>query len=106
MRDLHDSVSHKLTPLIMKLEMLAIQTGDAQYRGVKKMAEDSLAETREAVSVLKSDENQGIGTVVQLIRKLESESHLIVTFTLKEGESATTLSHEPNIHLYRITPDA
>src|SRR5690625_3359583 len=106
MRDLHDSVGHKLTALIMKLEMLAIQTRDAQYREVKKMAEDSLAETREAVSVLKSDQNQGIGTVVQLIRKLESESHLIVKFTLKEGVLATKLSNEQNIQLYRIIQEA
>lgn len=106
MRDLHDSVGHRLTALIMKLEMLAIQTGDEQYRSLKKMAEESLEETREAVSVLQTEESEGIATVVQLIRKLESESHILVQFTLKQGVLAIKLSNDKNIRLYRVIQEA
>src|SRR5699024_7704287 len=106
MREIHDSVGHKLTALIMKLEILAIQNKDESYRELKGMAEESLAETREAVSVLRAEESEGIATVVQLIRKLESESHMIVSFTLKEGVLVTSLSNEKNIHLYRIIQEA
>lgn len=106
MRELHDSVGHKLTALIMKAEMLAIQTGEESYRELKRMAEEGLEKTREAVSVLKSEDSEGIATVVQLIRKLESESHMIVQFTLKEGVLATSLSNEKNIHLYRMIQEA
>src|SRR5690606_13050302 len=33
-RDIHDSVGHRLTALIMKLEMLAIQTKNDEYRAL------------------------------------------------------------------------
>lgn len=106
MRDLHDSVGHKLTALIMKIEMYAIKTGNEKFRDLKQMAESSLEETRKAVSVLKQEESEGIATVVQLIRKLKSESHIIVQFTLKEGVLATMLSNTKNIQLYRIIQEA
>lgn len=106
MRDLHDSVGHRLTALIMKLEMLSIQTGEPEFRSLKKMAEESLDETREAVSVLRTEENEGIATVVQLIRKLESESHILVQFTLKQGVLTTKLTNEKNIRLYRVIQEA
>lgn len=105
-RDLHDSVGHRLTALIMKLEMLAIQKKDPEYRELKQMAEESLEETREAVTVLQAEDNEGISTVVQLIRKLESESHLLVQFTLKQGVLTTKLSNEKNIRLYRVIQEA
>ena len=49
------------------------------------MAKESLEETRHAVKALQAEENEGIATIVHLIRKLEAESHVLVQFTLKQG---------------------
>lgn len=105
-RDIHDSVGHRLTALIMKLEMLAIQNKDTDYRVLKQMAEESLEETREAVQTLQADEHEGIATVVQLIRKLEVESHIFVQFTMKQGVLSVPLTNEKSIALYRVIQEA
>src|SRR5699024_4755494 len=55
-RDIHDSVGHRLTALIMKLEVLAIQHEGADYKALKQMAQDSLNETRAAVKALEAEE--------------------------------------------------
>lgn len=106
MRELHDSVGHQLTALIMKLEMLAIEKKDESFREVKSMAEESLHKTRQAVNVLQLEDSEGIATVVQLIRKLESESQMVIQFTLKEGVLGTSLTNKKNSQLYRIIQEA
>ncbi|ASN07443.1 sensor histidine kinase [Virgibacillus necropolis] len=105
-RDIHDSVGHRLTALIMKLEVLAIQNPDTNYRALKQMANESLEETREAVKALQAEENEGIATVVHLIRKLEAESHVLVQFTMKQGVLSVNLSNEKSIMLYRVIQEA
>ncbi|WP_430787979.1 sensor histidine kinase [Virgibacillus flavescens] len=105
-RDIHDSVGHRLTALIMKLEMLDIQNPDVVFHDLKKMANDSLSETREAVKALKTEEYEGISTVVHLIRKLEAESHILVQFTMKQGVLSLTLSNEKSVVLYRTIQEA
>lgn len=105
-RDIHDSVGHRLTALIMKLEMLAIETKHPEFNTLKQMANESLEETREAVKALKTDENEGIASVVHLIRKLEAESHLLVQFTIRQGILSVHLSNEKNIILYRAIQEA
>lgn len=105
-RDIHDSVGHRLTALIMKLETLAIQSKNEEYRELKKMAEDSLGETRQAVQTLQAEESEGIATVVNLIRKLEAESQIVVQFTLKQGVLTVPLSNENSVVLYRVIQEA
>ncbi|MGY0693791.1 sensor histidine kinase [Virgibacillus sp. FSP13] len=105
-RDIHDSVGHRLTALIMKLQMLAIQNGDTNYHELKQMAQDSLAETRQAVKALQTEENEGIATVVHLIRKLEAESHILVQFTTKQGVLSVALTNEKSVALYRAIQEA
>ncbi|WP_042224437.1 sensor histidine kinase [Oceanobacillus manasiensis] len=105
-RDIHDSVGHRLTALIMKLEMLSIQRQNEEYTELKRMATESLEETRQAVRALKIEENEGIATVVQLIRKLESESHIMVQFTMKQGVLSVGLSNEKSVVLYRVIQEA
>jgi signal transduction histidine kinase len=105
-RDIHDSVGHRLTALIMKLEMLAIQTCNDDYRELKKMAEESLGETRQAVKALQADESEGIATVVNLIRKLEAESQIVVQFTIQQGVLTVPLSNEHSVVLYRVIQEA
>ncbi|GAA0595556.1 two-component system sensor histidine kinase YxjM [Virgibacillus siamensis] len=105
-RDIHDSVGHRLTGLIMKLEMLSIQRQQPQYQELKKMAQESLDETRQAVQTLQQDEQEGLATVVHLIRKLEAESHILVQFTMKQGVLSVKLSNKGNIVLYRAIQEA
>lgn len=86
-RDMHDSVGHKLTSLLMQLEMLSIQNNSESLSELKQLARESLEETRFAVRQLKSTETTGIQSVIQLIRKLEMESHLHIRFTIEKGFS-------------------
>lgn len=105
-RDIHDSVGHRLTALIMKLEMLAIQSENSEYRELKKMAEESLGETRQAVKALQAEESEGIATVVNMIRKLEAENQIVVQFTIQQGVLTVPLSNENNVVLYRVIQEA
>lgn len=105
-REIHDSVGHRLTALIMKMEALAIETRNPEYNTLKQMASESLEETRQAVKALKIEENEGIATVVHLIRKLEAESHLLVQFTIKQGVLSIPLSNDKSVILYRVIQEA
>ncbi|GAA0337877.1 sensor histidine kinase [Oceanobacillus sp. FSL W7-1293] len=101
-RDMHDSVGHHLTALMMQIEMLSIQYPDLKTGQMKELANRSLEETRDAVKALKVEESEGIATVVQLIRKLESESHLNVHFTMKKGVLSVPISNAKSVVLYRV----
>lgn len=105
-REIHDSVGHRLTALIMKLEMLSIQEPSEYLTELKEMANKSLLETREAVQTLQEIETKGIAAVVQLIRKLEAESQLLIEFTVKEGVLSIPLSNENGVVLYRVIQEA
>lgn len=105
-REIHDSVGHRLTALMMKLEMLHIKEPNEQYVVLKEMANKSLIETRQAVQTLQENETKGITAVVQLIRKLEAESQLLIQFTLKEGVLSVPLSNKSGIVLYRVIQEA
>ncbi|SHG70340.1 sensor histidine kinase [Ornithinibacillus halophilus] len=105
-RDIHDSVGHRLTALIMQLEAKAIQENDPSYRELKQMAQEGLDETRNAVKALQSEESEGLATVIHLIRKLEAESHIMIQFTTKEGVLSVKLSNEKSIALYRVIQEA
>ncbi|MCQ6275022.1 sensor histidine kinase [Bacillus sp. V3B] len=105
-RDIHDSVGHRLTALIMKLEILSIQYSNSDYDELKSMAKESLEEIRKSVKALQTEENEGIATVVHLIRKLESESHIFVQFTMKQGILSVPFSNEKSVVLYRVIQEA
>ncbi|MBO0995583.1 sensor histidine kinase [Bacillus sp. SD088] len=105
-RDIHDSVGHKLTALLMQLEMFSIQKKSEEYRELKALAIESLEETRLAVKTLKNEEVSGITSVIQLIRKLEAENQLLIRFTTKQGVLLTALSNEQSIVLYRSVQEA
>lgn len=105
-REIHDSVGHQLTALMMKLEMLQIENPHESYTELKAMAKSSLRETRYAVETLQGKEVQGLGAVVQLIRKLEAENQLLITFTMKEGILSLPLSNTHSVVLYRVIQEA
>ena len=57
-REIHDSVGHQLTALLMQIEAARIQTDDTKMKdkffNLKQLAKQSLSETRQAVKTLKS----------------------------------------------------
>lgn len=103
--DIHDSVGHQLTALLMQLEIMSIQQS-TEYEGLKVMAKQSLEETRKAVKTLKYESVTGIESVLQLIRKLESDHSLSVKFTTRQGVLRTKLSNDQSVTLYRSIQEA
>lgn len=101
-RDIHDSVGHKLTALLMQIEIMSLQHGEEQFRDLKKLADESLQETRKAVRAFQTEEAEGFTTILQLIKKLESESHIKVHFTTKGGVLSAKLTNEESVVLYRV----
>src|SRR5699024_12363907 len=69
-------------------------------------ANESVEETRAAVKTLESTETHGLAAIVQLIRKLEAESQLLIQFTIKEGVLSVTHSNERGVTLYRVIQEA
>ncbi|WP_159462081.1 sensor histidine kinase [Salirhabdus sp. Marseille-P4669] len=105
-RDIHDSVGHKLTALLMRLQMLSMQEKRQEYEDLKQLASTSLEETRQAVKQLQVEEHEGLSSVLQLIRKLEAESHIHLDFTLRKGVLLAPLSNEQNVALYRVLQES
>jgi signal transduction histidine kinase len=105
-RDIHDSVGHKLTALLMQLEILSLKDPREEYEELKHLVRDSLEETRLAVRALKTEEHEGISSVLQLIRKLELESHIMVHFTTRQGVLSVRLTNQRNVVLYRVIQEA
>lgn len=109
-REIHDSVGHRLTALLMQLEVTRLETKDEsaleKINHLKSLAQSSLSETREAVKALKSEETTGLTAVIQLIRKLEAESHLEIAFNIKPGALSFPLSNDQSVTLYRAVQEA
>ncbi|ADC51609.1 two component histidine protein kinase [Alkalihalophilus pseudofirmus OF4] len=108
-RDIHDSVGHKLTALLMQIEVSRLKA-DVQTASdllnLKELAKESLDETRSAVKTLKQDEVGGISAIINLIRKLEAENFLRIQFSLKPGAFSASLSNEQMITVYRAVQEA
>ncbi len=100
-REMHDSVGHKLTALMMQVEQFLIKEKKEEYRLLKNMTEECLEETRKAVRLLQVEEPGGIASIIALIKKLESESNIHVHFTTKQGVLLVNLSNKQNAVLYR-----
>ncbi|AYW45953.1 sensor histidine kinase [Tetragenococcus koreensis] len=109
-REIHDSVGHRLTALTMQLEAARLQAKDSEsqktFAQLKTLAQDSLADTRSAVKTFKTEDTAGIQAVIQLIRKLESESQLRVAITMKTGVLGIVLSNKQSVTLYRSIQEA
>ncbi|MDQ0430744.1 signal transduction histidine kinase [Planomicrobium stackebrandtii] len=108
-RDIHDSVGHKLTALLMQLEVFRLQAdGDAaeHLQDLKSLAKESLEETRSAVKTLKHDEAGGVTAIIGLIRKLEAESFLRIQFSVKHGALSAPLGNDQMVIVYRAVQEA
>lgn len=108
-RDIHDSVGHKLTALMMQLEIFRMRADgedELQLRRLKELAQESLQETRSAVKALKSSEPGGLSAIIRLIRQLEVESVVRIHFTVKYGAMSAPLTNEQSIAVYRAVQEA
>lgn len=104
-RDIHDSVGHRLTALVMQLEVARYKAETDSIKEeltkFKELAQLSLNETREAVSTLKVQETAGLQAIIQLIRKLEAESHLKIRFIIGSGVLSERLTNEQSVVIFR-----
>lgn len=108
-RDIHDSVGHKLTALLMQLEMHRMQAdGETAevLNGLKALAKESLEETRNAVKSMKQQETSGLPAIIGLLRRLESESFMRVTLTARHGALTVPLNNIQSIAVYRAVQEA
>ncbi len=107
-RDIHDSVGHKLTALLMQLEVFRMGTDDKsaiRVQALKELAKESLEETRNAVKALKHHEAGGLSAILDLIRKLEAESFFRVNFSVKLGALSAPLNTKQSIAVYRAVQE-
>ncbi|WP_342515630.1 sensor histidine kinase [Sutcliffiella sp. FSL R7-0096] len=108
-RDIHDSVGHQLTALMMQLAVAEQAAGEEKVASMvkqsKQLARESLDGMRKAVKALQGEEEQGISSVIHLIRKLEAESQMRVQLTTKTGVLSQPLTNEQNIAVYRFVQE-
>lgn len=108
-RKIHDSVGHKLTALLMQLEVYRMQAdGETrkQAEQMKRLAQESLQETRSAVRTLKEEEPGGVQALMRLIRNLEAESYMQIEFVVRPGALSVSLDNEQSIAVYRSIQEA
>ncbi|MCM3634947.1 sensor histidine kinase [Paenibacillus camelliae] len=108
-RDIHDSVGHKLTALLMQLEVLRMQADEQlapRVTELKELARESLEETRSAVKSLKQPETGGLTAILNMIRKLEAEQFMRVHFTVQHGALSAPLSASQSFAVYRAVQEA
>lgn len=109
-REIHDSVGHRLTALLMQIEAGRIQAKNEEAKekfvDLKQLAQQSLNETREAVKTLRSEETAGIQAIIQLIRKMEMESQLRLAITMQAGVLGTALSNQQSVTIYRAIQES
>lgn len=107
--EIHDSVGHKLTALLMQFEAFRLSAPEQEKEKIEKLkglAEQSLEETRRAVKSFKQREVGGLQGVIQLIRKLEMESFMKINFSVKHGAFAAPLTGEQSFAVYRAVQEA
>jgi len=109
-RQIHDSVGHKLTSMLMQLEMFRMQAEDEKLKSyaeqMKRLAQESLQETRNAVKALKEEEPGGLQALIRLIRNLEAENYMQVEFVVRHGALSVSLNNEQSIAVFRSIQEA
>lgn len=109
-RRLHDSVGHRLTSLLLQLEVDRMNATSPAARtraeDLKRLAQASLDETRAAVSALSEEDLAGMPAIIRLIHNLEVESAMQVEFTIGRGALSTQLDQAPAVAFYRAVQEA
>ncbi|UTR13149.1 histidine kinase [Salipaludibacillus sp. LMS25] len=108
-REIHDSVGHKLTALVMQLEverMASDHVREGRIAKLKTLAKESLEETRRAVKAMKNKEVGGVSAIMRLIRQMEAENYLRIHFSVKHGAFTAPLTNNQTIAVYRAVQEA
>ncbi|GAB2568773.1 hypothetical protein GCM10026983_39400 [Gracilibacillus alcaliphilus] len=105
-REIHDRVGHTLTNLLMKIEILRLRDNQAPLDELKELAQESLAETRKAVRALREDHTTGMAAIIHLIRKLEAEQYVSITFSMRQNALSVVLTPEQASVIYRAIQEA
>ncbi|SER27431.1 Signal transduction histidine kinase [Gracilibacillus ureilyticus] len=105
-REIHDRVGHTLTNLLMQIEILRLQDNRKEWDQLKSLAKESLSETRKAVKALKEESVAGIAAVIQLIRKLEAEQYISITFSMRQNALSVSLRPEQASVVYRAIQES
>ena len=113
-RDMHDSVGHELTGLIMMLETTAlnlkgtkdVQKVETSIIASQEAAKKCLTETRNAVHSLQENTDGGIKALVGLIDKVKQTNNVEVDLTMDEKLEERSLSEEQSYTLYRVFQEA
>ncbi len=108
-REIHDSVGHKLTNLLMQLEVARMEADETEKERIgllKGLAQDSLEETRRAVKAWNEEEIGGIPAMIRLIRKLEAESYIRIQFSVKNRAFSARLAPEQAAAVYRAVQES
>ncbi|WP_053220029.1 sensor histidine kinase [Virgibacillus senegalensis] len=108
-REIHDSVGHKLTNLLMQLEVARMEADGTEKDRLgllKGLAQESLEETRTAVKALNQEEIVGIPAMISLIRKLEAENFIRIQFAVKNRAFSARLKPEQAAAVYRAVQES
>src|SRR5690625_4042444 len=108
-REIHDSVGHMLTNLLMQLEVARMESSTSEkgrIELIKDLAKESLEETRRAVKAMKQENISGLSSIIQLIRKLEAEHFLRIQFSVKNRAFSANLNSEQSVSVYRAVQEA
>lgn len=107
--EIHDSVGHRLTALLMQMEAFRLKADEkdkTQIQSLKTLVKESLEETRNAVKTLKQHDVGGLQGVIRLIRKLETESFIRIHFSVKHGAFTVPLTGEQSFVIFRSVQEA
>lgn len=106
-RDLHDTIGHSMTGVIMGMEIVDelieedIDKAREMVKYLKGTARDNLVKVREVVETLKSDDDisKGVESIQELIDSFTRNSNVDIIFAI-EGERVK-VTPDINIALYR-----
>ncbi|NJP37957.1 histidine kinase [Alkalicoccus luteus] len=110
-RDIHDSVGHQLTALLMQAGVLKRSlAGEEQLQldaeRIEATAGEALEQTREAVRHMRSEElPAGVHAVLHLLRKLERESQMTVQWKAEDGFLSAPFTNDQRIAVYRFVQE-
>ncbi|CAM3873736.1 sensor histidine kinase [Alkalicoccus chagannorensis] len=108
-RDIHDSVGHQLTALLMQAGVLRRSVeGEAQQHAemIEQTAGEALEQTRDAVRQMRQKEiPAGVHAVIHLLRKLERESQMVIQWKAEDGFLSAAFTNDQHTAIYRFVQE-
>lgn len=120
-REIHDSLGHNMTALIMQLQMTEHLLGEDEKRAEELLksaadtARNSLAEIREVVETLRGEEKTGLssGALRDMIREFSEKTGVTIKLELESGSGLQESGNTPESYqttadmaLYRIVQES